>query len=326
MALPYDGELDSITEDYYALEADGKPVNNYFDESFNMEYFFNKKKALYELADGGDYVKIPIIFDEAAGGVYGRADGLDSDDREGIHSAKFEWKHYFANATIYRHDELKNKGPYAKAGLVASKLMMMDETIKKWIATDFYSTASEGSDSASGFRMLCNETSTTPFGGLQEDDLVSESGAKVWAGLTNSTSEAIGLGVLRTLKSDAKVGNGAKGKPDYIPMTEALFNKVKASLQAMQRYTEDKETTKVGFTNLVFEGSLVVADDYCPSGYAFAINTNHTGIVLHEDGNFFRSKWKPLSGNVEGKTMKVLTDWNLISNRRSANKAHSNLE
>ena len=132
------------------------------------------------------------------------------------------------------------------------------------------------------------------------------------------------LSVLRTLRSDAKLYDGPNGKPDIGTTTETLFNKVKGILQPMQRFTEDKETTKAGFTNLVFEGMLIAADDFCPSGYFFGCNSAFVGFAVHSNGYFARDKWRPLDGPA-GRTMKIYWDGNIICSNRKAHKAHSNL-
>ena len=93
------------------------------------------------------------------------------------------------------------------------------------------------------------------------------------------------------------------------------------------RMTDVAAAAKVadGTLYLYFEGKDIFPDDYCPSGYAFAINSNHYGFAVHRDGYYMRSKWKVIPDSPEDKTMKIYFDGNFICNNRKAHKAHSNL-
>ena len=92
MALTYT-ELESITNDYFL--ADGKKATDiYFNTSFFIDYMMNKKKGLWERPDGGQYIRVPLEYDMQAGGAYGRADVISSQDVESLNAARFLWKHY----------------------------------------------------------------------------------------------------------------------------------------------------------------------------------------------------------------------------------------
>jgi len=123
----------------------------------------------------------------------------------------------------------------------------------------------------------------------------------------------------------AKLRDGAKGKPDLVVMPEALWNVIADILQAQQRFVDSKETANAGFTGLKFEGKDLFPDDYCPSGYAFALNSAHIGFAVHQEGNFMRTKWKVIPDSPEDKTMKIYWDGNMVVNNRKAHIAHSNL-
>lgn len=316
-------EIESITKDYYVVSGNAA-VDIYFDSSIWMWKFMQQKHGMWERPEGGDYIRIPFEFDEAEGGFYSRAEALSSDDRDTVNTARFQWKHGYGNGTIYRHDELKNNGAYAAVSLVSQRLAGAQKTCAKWIATNIYNAVGDSSVNITGLRSMCSETATTKYGDVAEDDLVSDDGSKKWEGKTRTTTESIGLAVLRTLRSDAKIRDGKNGRPDFCTTTETLFNKVKGVLQPMQRFTEDKDITKAGFSNLNFEGMVLAADDHCPSGYAFAVNSKYVGWAIHKDGYYKRDKWRKLDGP-QGKTMKILWDGNIICSNRRAHKAHSNL-
>jgi len=291
-----------------------------------MHYYMNKKKGLWERPPGGRNIKIPLSYDSQESDAYERADSLNSDDVESINAAYFALKHYFGNATIYRTDELQNAGEYAEVQMVVQRLEGAQKSIRKKIAQNFYSANADTSKHLTGLRAMTSETTSSSYGNIAEDDLVSSDGTKPWEGKTNTTTEVISLDVIRTLRSDAKFGDGKGGKPDVGFTTETLFNKITAILQVQQRFTQDTDTVKAGFTHVVFEQCIIAADDYCPSTYFFGVNSNHAGFGIHKKGFFVRTPWANLqSNNIMGRSLKILWDGNWICNNRRTHKAHSNL-
>lgn len=321
MGLLTNAEIEKITSDY--LLADNKRATDiYFTTSYLMNLLMKQKKGIFKMIPGGDKVKVHLRYDGSEAGAYSRNDALSEDDRENITAAYFGIKHYFGNATLYRTDELSAAGEYAEIELVTEKVDSAMESVRKKLSTDLFSSASDTSELITGLLSLCNETSTRDYGEINEDEVVAEDGTKPWEGKVNSTSTVLSLEALQTLRSDAKIEGS---KPNLIITTETLFNKLSRMLQAQQRFVKAEEVAKAGFTGVNFEGADVVVDDYCPSGYAFALNTKHIGFGVHKQGYFSRTPWEKLSSGARGRTLKILWDGNLICNHRAAHKAHAAL-
>lgn len=323
MALPF-AELESITDDYFMLE-DGKAIDIYFNFSFMTNYLMKQQKGIWERPPGGMKIRIPLEYDGQEAGFYKKGDPLSSVDRESVNAAYFDWKHAYANATIYRIDELKQGGDYGEVQLVQQRVAGAQKSLTKLVCGSFYDEPGGAAERFTGMRACCHETTTTAYGAIQEDDLVAADGTKPWEGKRNTTTENITLNVIRQLASDAKIRDGEGGKPNVIATTETLWNIIADILQLQQRFTDGKETVKAGFTGLWFEGKDIFADDYLPSGYAFAINTNYYGYAIHQDGYYVRSKWRVIPDSAEDRTMKIYLDGNAVCNNRKAHKAHSNL-
>lgn len=286
----------------------------------------NKKKGLFERPSGGERIRVPLMYDGAEGGFYNRTSTLSSDDRANINAAYFLWKHAYGNATIYRTDELKNAGEYAEVQMVTQKIEAAQATATKHLATQLYSSSSDTADQLTGLLALCFGGTSAQYGGITPTDLVAADASTPWASVNTTTTKGIGLSVIRTLASSAKVNDGAKGKPDIGVTTETLFNIISGILQTQQRFTQDTDTVKAGFTHVVFEGKIIAADDYGISGYLFLLNSNYIGFAIHKDGFFARTPWGDLvvTGTV-AKSMKIFWDGNLICSRRKAHAGHSNL-
>lgn len=324
MSLTYT-ELNAITEDYF-LADNRKAIDIYFTESFLLDRWMNKHKGMWERPDGGEYIRIPLAYDIAEGGAYERADTLSSDDREILNAARFGWRHYYANATIFRTDELKNAGEYAEVQLVESRISAAQKKVTKDLSTDIYGSASDTAKQLTGFLSMFNTSTSTKYGNIAEADLVATDGTKPWKANLTTTNEGISLAVLRTLASTAKIGNGKENKPNIGVMTETLFNIIAGILQAQQQFVKEEETVKAGFTNLVFEEKILAADDYCPIGYTMLFNEAHTGFAVHKSGFFVRAPWADMVvAGKAAKSMKLYWDGNLICRHRKSNAGHSSL-
>ena len=323
MAFTYE-ELESVTNDYFMLD-DGKAADIYFQTSFLLNYLIDQKKGLWERPNGGEEIRVPLEYDGQESGFYAKGDTLSSDDRESVNAAKFEWKHAFGNATVYRIDMLKNAGDYAQVQLVTQRLAGAQKSITKTLAGSIYDAAGSGSNRLTGLRALCNETTTTQYGGLAEDDVVAADGTKPWEGIMATTGALLTTKVLRSLLNSAHVRDGAKGDPDLLVTTRDLYVAIKNQLEVQQRFTKAEDVTKAGFKGLEFDDVQIFPDDYCPSGYAFALNTNYLGFAVHQEGLFAKTKWQKIPDSAEDKSMKIYFDGNLICNNRKSCAGDSGL-
>jgi hypothetical protein len=321
MSLTY-AELESITNDYFLS---GEAQDIYFNDSFLLNYFLKQKKGLYRVINGGKQIRVPLMYDGQEAGFYSRGDSLSSDDKEAVNTAIFTLKHAFANATIYRIDGLENMGDYAKVELVTSRTAGAQKSLMHTLAGSLYDAPGGSSNRLTGLRSLCNETATTAYGGIAEDDLVASNGTKPWEGKMVSTPTAVSLSLITTIRRLAKVNDGPQGKPNLITTTEAIFEDFLNILQAQQRLTEGKETAKAGFTGLYYAGADVFPDDFCPASHVFGLNTSHVGMAVHKSGNFVRLPWAYIPDSADDKTMKILVDLNLICNNRKAHQGYSNV-
>lgn len=321
MTLTY-GELESITNDYFLS---GEAEDIYFTESFLLNYFIKQKKGLYKEPGGGRKIRVPLMYDGQESGFYSKGDSLNSDDRESVNAAYFDWKHAYSNATIYRIDGLENADDYAKVDLATSRITGAQKSIMKTLAGSLYDAPGGASTRLTGLRALCNETTTTPYGGIQEADLVANDGTAPWEGKMVATATAISLSLIPTMRSAAKISDGPNGKPGLIVTTETLFNALCNILQAQQRLTEGKETAKAGFSGIYYAGADIFPDDYCPSSHVFALNSNNIGMAIHKRGNFVRLPWTYIPDSPDDKTMKILVDGNLICNNRKAHQGYSSV-
>ena len=316
-------DFEGITSDYF-MAADGKAVDIYFNGSFLLDALMNRQIGIFERPSGGEKIRIPLNYSDAEGGFFTKSDSLSSDDRASVNSAFFNWKHAYGNATVYLTDEIETGGEYTAVQILTQKIENAQKTCSNWLASTIYSAAGDEAPTLTGLRSMTSEDEVRPYGGIAESELESADGTRPWQGKTNAAPEELSLQVLQTLRSSAKVSDGRGGKPNLAVTTEDLYNKVSRILQAQQRFTSDDQIAQAGFTHLVYEGMVLAADDFCPAGHVFALNSNYIGFAVHQNGFFVRQPWMDLAGPA-GKTMKILWHGNLVCSNRKAHAAHSNL-
>lgn len=322
MALPYNDELTAITNDYFMLDG-GAAVDIYFYTSFLLNYLLKQQKGLWERPAGGYQIRVPLEYDGQEAAFYTRGDTLSSDDRESLHSAQYDWKHAYGNATIYRIDSLKNDSEMGKVKLVVQRVSGAQKSITKLLAGSIYDAAGSGANRLTGLRACCNETTTVAYGGIQEGDLVAADGTMPWEGKMTATTTAITLNELRTGSTNAKIRDGKGGKPNLVTTTPTNFNTIVDILQVQQRFTESTETVKAGFTGVYFEGKDIFEDDYCPANHMFFLNTMHIGFAVHTKGYFARTRWDYIPDSAQDSTMKIFFDGNMVVNNRKAHQGYS---
>lgn len=323
MSLTFE-QLESVTNDYFILD-NGKAVDIYFNTSYALNLFLKQQKGIWKRPSGGIKVRIPLKYDGAEAGFYGRGDTLSSDKRENVNAAYFTLAHAYGNATILRLDTLENSGPEALVDLALDEVETAQTSLTKVLAESLYDLPSGDTKRLTGLRALCNETSALAYGGVAEDDLVAVDGTKPWEGKMDATVEGITTTVIRDMATAAKIRDGANGKPDIALMPEALFNIVVDTLTIQQRFTKSEDTAKAGFTGVDFEGKILTPDDYCPAGHLFLLNSKFIGFAVHTKGFFTRGPWRVVQDSPEDKTMKIYFDGNLVCSNRKAHIGHSNL-
>jgi hypothetical protein len=291
-----------------------------------MSYFMDRKMGIFERPDGGNWIRQALEYDLPPGGFFVKGSALNSDQKEIINAAYFQWKHVYGSGTIHMVDEIKNNGEYAKVKLILEQAKGAQRKARRVIAEQIYNTAVDGAEEITGLGSATGTTTSLAYGGLAEDDVVASDGTKPWTGRTTTTAEAISLDVIRTMRSTAKISDGAEGKPDVGLTTETLFNVISSRLQVQQRFTTDTDTVHAGFVNLWFEGMLIAVDDFVGSGNFYALNKKYIGFAIHTDGFFQRFPWVSLIvANQPAKSMKIFWHGNIVNSNRKAHIRHTAL-
>lgn len=190
--------------------------------------------------------------------------------------------------TISGLEMLKNSGKEKMIDLLESRIKNAERTFMNNMSTDIYSdgTASSGKQ-IGGLQLLIADTPETgTVGGInratysfwrnQEYDFSDQS---VTPGSNTIQSAMNQLYLLCARGAD---------RPDLIVADNTYFRYYWESLQANQRFTNDK-LAAAGFDNLKFMGADVVFDGgqggACPANRMYFLNTNYIFLRPHKDRN-----------------------------------------
>lgn len=311
MALTLD-EIQSITQDFWYPNA----KDNYYKANVLMQRLLKNGRTV----SGGEKIRQPLWHGNPVGGAFGENSTFDTTRRDQINAARFDWAYYYEPVTYGMKDKVQNSGPEAEVNGVMTKLNMAQNAIRDKMGDDLYLSLAQGATKPiTGLQAMINSTSSTAYGGIAEDDLSEWAPAAV-----TTTSEALTLPVMRTMKRAAKVGNSGEEKPTIYITTDQGRDTYEALLQPQQRFSDPK-LAAAGFDNLTFDGGKpVVGDTKCPDGFMFGLNENYLEFVSHKDFKFHAEPWmRPTNQYLF--TMQLIWVGNLICSRRGAHVSHSNL-
>lgn len=223
--------------------------------------------------DGGERIVQPLVYGEGPGGPFQGAEPLDTSTAQQITAATFNWKHYYASASILRMEELQNSGAPAFAKLLSVKMQIMEETMLHHLSQGIFSDGSTNPKAITGLRAMVADDTT--YGGI---DKTVETW---WQSQVDSGTATLTLAAIRT-----QLGLATRGRntPNMLIGTQAQYNRIYNEMQPQQRFA-NQTMLNAGFTSLQVESRPFVVDWHVPTGWCFMLNTNYIDFVTHEAEN-----------------------------------------
>ncbi len=141
----------------------------------------------------------------------------------------------------------------------------------------------------------------------------SDSGSATWGTFTDSGTDATYVQVLlESAVGDATVGGE---RPNLIMTTQAIQSAIaQTMIEGGQRFVNvggSEDRVNAGFRALEWAGIPVVADDECPDGYIFVLNTDHLYLAGNKNLWFTMPEFLP-DPNGDAYLSKILVDTCLI--------------
>jgi hypothetical protein len=245
---------------------------------------------------------------------YSGAEILDISASETFTAAEFNYKQLAGNVVITGLEEIQNSGKEAVHNLLRSRIRNLEKSLKNTMATSLYANGTGfGGKDVGGLQLLVADVPTNTVGGIDANantwwrNQVYDFSDKSIVASATTIQAAMNSMYLDTVR-------GAD-RTDMIVADRNYYTFYWESLQANQRFTDDKEAG-AGFTNVVYHGNIpVIYDDQCPTNHMYFLNTDYL-FMRPAKGREFVPLGEKSAVNQDALVMPVVWAGNLtVSNR-----------
>jgi hypothetical protein len=244
---------------------------------------------------------------------YSGAEPLDVSPSEVFTAAEFTYKQLSGSVTITGLEEIQNSGKEAVHNLVKSRIRNLEKSLMNTLATALYAdgTAANGKE-LGGLKLLVADTGLGTIGGIPSSTYAWWQNQVFDFSARSVTPSAA---TIQHAMNDVWIScTRGTDKPDIIPADKVYYLLYLESLQASQRFTDDK-TAQAGFMNVMYMNAPVVYDDQCPSNHMYFLNTDYLHLRPAK-GREFVPLGEKSSVNQDALVMPVVWAGNMtVSNR-----------
>lgn len=322
-----------------------------FDNIFKDSAFLAALRSMdaIQRQNGGERIRAPLMYGKnATVKSYSDYDTLDTTPQDGMTTAFYEWRELGGTISISRKEERQNSGEAAIIGLLQSKIMqaemsMREELNKQLIQGTVSSATFVPGNSAKDLNPLgwffrkANQTNPTTGGNVGNIDCSTESWWRHHTAVADSASTDTGndfalnvstykglVVALRRMYNYCSRGSG--GSPNLVLTDQVTYETYENALDDKVRYTNTK-LADMGFDNIKLRGATVVWDEQVPDidngdvstsddGTAFFINTNFYKLIIDSQTDVVTTPFVEPE-NQTAKTAKILFMGNAaVSNLR----------
>lgn len=255
-------------------------------------------------SEGGDDIRFPFIHDDMGGSSFGENDTFDSSVADFASEMVFDWRWNYAKANMSGIQVAKNRGPRRNFSIIDATLSASALSIVKELSRQMYA-AGDGNTSKDidGLGNAVSRSAAVPYGGITR--ATTGVGSVIRAAVENNDGGALSLSTINSDLGAATVGNR---RPDLVPMTQTLRDKVWDRTQPSERNVPE-DIRKIGFVDLMINNAAVAVDSFQVSGQYHVLTTS-TFSLYALNGYDFR-----LRGPFEtGENMNVLYQYIFAGN------------
>jgi hypothetical protein len=237
---------------------------------------------------GGNVILQELSFAQNANaGWYSGYETLPINAQDVISAAQYDIKQAAVPVTMSGLEMLQNAGKEQIIDLMEARLKVAESTMANLVSNGLYSdgTGSSGKELTGLKAAVPLVGNTGTYGGIDRATYTFWQNKYVDSGsaLTASTIQAAYNSMWASLVRGSD-------RPDLIVVSNAHWAAYMASLQAIQRFSNESSMAKLGFTTVKFMDADVVLDGgiggYAPAGFSYFLNTNYIFFRPHRDRNF----------------------------------------
>lgn len=292
------------------------------DNVTNHNAFFRKisERGNVEKEDGGLSITRNIDFEDNQ--TYQRFSGYDElniSNSEVFSSVEFPWRQVVIHVTASGEEIRKNSGRNRIINLVKTRIKNAMRSMANGLSQDLYSAGSL-SNQMNGLQALVSDAGTGTVGGIVSGTFT------FWKNIVQSAAAplfgsavTISATTIRPFMNQLWLAlERGTDKTDMIVASDDWYTFYEDSLQANQRYADDKEAA-AGFSSIRYKSARVWRDSAAsgiPAAHMYFLNTEYFKLVAHTDA-WMDMMDEQKSINQDAIVIPVITMGNLIVTNRS---------
>ena len=231
---------------------------------------------------GGSEIRENFLYAGFGASSYGRGDEFDTSVKEFTTSMLFNWKFAYAPLNLDVIDIELNDSPERTFDIVDAAMEAAELSLINDLGDQIYA---DGTGNASkDFDGLANGvTQTGTYGGITRSATEGTPGFALRAGVENTAGGVLSLASLNSDFGSTIIG---REKPDLLPTTQTLWNRIWERSQPSERNPNPGDNRDIGFEVVRFNGADVTVDSHCPSGFLYMLNTKYWRLYVHQKWDF----------------------------------------
>lgn len=298
-------------------------------------------KKRKKLVDGGLEIIQPLMYGKStASGWYSKYGLLDTTPQEGISAARYLWKQLYASIAISRKEERQNSGEHRLLGLLDSKIMQAEKTLREKVslalfagfagAPEGYEDKFEDADDpltslATFVPHNIGDGSSAPTVGTVGH--IAGATYDFWAAQTHkiTTTNAADPDLLGGAMAHLyHLCNDGGSQIDLILSDLASYEYYEKSLMSLERFTNTM-AGDLGFTNITFKNATMIFDQHhkgvvtagTEDAGMFFLNSDYLNLVVDKATDFIHTPfYRP--PQQDARVSQILWMGNLTCSRRAS--------
>lgn len=258
---------------------------------------------------GGTQIEVPLLYANfAAGGAYQGFDLLDVSPSDTVKNAAFDWKQYYVPVSVDGLTLIKANSPDAVVNFIEAYFRNAQLAMADNLGTGLWSDVVSNTKAIDGLKGAVDEGSVAAtYGGLLR------SSNTWWKSNLDSSTTTLTLASMQTMWGNTQTGGR---HTTLIATTQANYNRYWALSVGGQAFPvqpggHDEQLAQNGFTNLLFNGVPLVADDKCTANHLYFLNEDFFTLYVQSNRDFVMKDFRePI--NQDAWTSLLLWAGNLI--------------
>jgi hypothetical protein len=276
-----------------AIESRTKALADNMSDNNALLYVMRRRGNVKPFSGGVKILQELDYADNVTSKWYSGYDTLDTSASELFTAAEFPIAQAAVSVVMSGLETLQNAGEEKFIDLADARMTNAERTLMNLIGTGLYSDGTgDGGKQMAGLQAAVPDNPTTgTYGNINRATAANAFWrSKRFRGVTDGGAAVSAANIRSYLNQLMFQQTRGTDKPDLITMDNNYYGFLMESLQAQQRFSEDAELAKAGFTTLKFGGADVILDGgqggNCPANRAYVLNTRYIHFRPHRDRNF----------------------------------------